>query len=56
MSKVNQRFAEKLKKDKRLRRRVENIIDAMSYVKGSPLFLFVPDLEGSHWTGKLYEA
>jgi len=34
VSKVNQRFAEKLKKDKRLRRRVENIIDSMSYVKG----------------------
>ncbi len=34
VSKVKQRFAEKLKKDKRLRRRVENIIDSMSYVKG----------------------
>jgi len=34
VSKVNQRFAEKLKKDKRLRRRDENIIDRMSYVKG----------------------
>ena len=34
VSKANQRFTEKLKKDKRLRRRVENIIDSMSYVKG----------------------
>ena len=34
VSKVNQRFTEKLKKDKRPRRRVENIIDRMSYVKG----------------------
>ncbi len=34
VSKVNQRFTEKLKKDKRLRRRVENITDSMSYVKG----------------------
>ena len=33
-SKVNQRFSENLKKDKRLRRGVENIIDSMSYAKG----------------------
>ena len=34
VAKVNQRFAEKLKKDKQLRRKVKNIIDNMSYVKG----------------------
>ena len=34
---MNQKFTEKIKKDKRLRG-VEYIIDSMSYVKGWPLF------------------
>ena len=34
VSKVNQRFAEKLKQDKRLRRKVDKMIKSMSYVKG----------------------
>jgi hypothetical protein len=56
VSKVNQRFAEKLKKDKRLRRRVENVIGSMSYFEGRPLFPLFPFSGGTFFappkTGK----
>ena len=53
VTKINTRFLEKLKTDKKLRMGVQEIIEHLSHVKAGPRSMHIPGLENPGYPGRV---